>query len=213
MQNGPRHAHLHGEQHRRRHTDDLRAGVAFRFSLVEGCRLRLRPATRTPSRCNWIRRAPGPKSGQISFTDNDSDENPFSFSITGTVTNILIPEITVLGNGFNIADGDTTPAAPTALIWQRGVGWTAINALHRRQLGYRRTLAGYTNPAFWITLIEGLASSIPAGGNDTFHSSVSILRAWASRADRSVCHQRQRREPIQLPDYRTVNATHPTGPT
>ena len=48
-------------------------------------------------------------SGQISFTNNDSDENPFNFSITGVVTAPLAPEVAVTGNEQNIADGDTSP--------------------------------------------------------------------------------------------------------
>gem|GEM_PF-6966012 len=53
--------------------------------------------------------ASGLRSATLSFADNDSDENPFSFSIQGTGT--AIPEIAVSGNSLTISDGDSTPSA------------------------------------------------------------------------------------------------------
>ena len=50
----------------------------------------------------------GTKTGDVSFTTDDSDESPFNFRITGTVI-IPAPEIVVLGNEVSIADGDTSP--------------------------------------------------------------------------------------------------------
>ena len=41
----------------------------------------------------------GTKSGDVSFTNNDADENPFNFAIAGSVT---APEITVLRGLTNI---------------------------------------------------------------------------------------------------------------
>ncbi|MDX2076000.1 MAG: choice-of-anchor D domain-containing protein [bacterium] len=50
----------------------------------------------------------GPFSGQISITNDDSDENPYNFTIECDVTSVD-PEINVIGNAVNILDGDTTP--------------------------------------------------------------------------------------------------------
>src|SRR6185312_12313767 len=52
----------------------------------------------------------GTKTGEISFTNDDGDENPYNFSITGTVNTGGAPEATVLGNAIVITDGDTTPS-------------------------------------------------------------------------------------------------------
>jgi hypothetical protein len=49
----------------------------------------------------------GVKNATLSFANNDSNENPFSFSITGTGTDA---EINVRGNSTNIASGDATPS-------------------------------------------------------------------------------------------------------
>jgi len=47
--------------------------------------------------------------GTISITNNDSDENPFTFDIRCVVTDPSAPEIDVRGNGVSIVDGDNTP--------------------------------------------------------------------------------------------------------
>ena len=47
--------------------------------------------------------------GQLSFANNDSDENPYNFTIMANVSGTSgPPEIDVLGNLISIADGDTT---------------------------------------------------------------------------------------------------------
>ncbi|MEB3825946.1 hypothetical protein, partial [Phormidium sp. CCY1219] len=50
----------------------------------------------------------GTPSGELSFTTNDSDENPFNFPISGTVTGANQPEIQVLENTTDIPDDSTT---------------------------------------------------------------------------------------------------------
>ncbi len=45
----------------------------------------------------------------LAFTNNDGDESPYNFTVSGTGAGA--PEIAVLGNGQGIADGDTTPAS------------------------------------------------------------------------------------------------------
>lgn len=111
----------------------------------------------------------GTKSGAISFANNDSDENPFDFSIKGLVT-VPAAEITVLGNGVSIADGDATPgtadgtdfgsaaigaAGPTRTFTVRNEGTDTL------------TLGSVAVPA-GFTLTEGLTASLAAGAADTF---------------------------------------------
>jgi len=50
--------------------------------------------------------ASGTRAAALSIANNDSDENPYNFSIEGNGT---VPEINVQGNSTNIADGDVTP--------------------------------------------------------------------------------------------------------
>ncbi len=51
----------------------------------------------------------GAKTAEISIANNDSDENPYNFSIQGTGTSA--PEMNVKGNNTSITDGDTTPSS------------------------------------------------------------------------------------------------------
>ena len=48
------------------------------------------------------------RSATLNITTNDCDEATYNFSIQGTGTD---PEVHLLGNAVNIADGDTTPSA------------------------------------------------------------------------------------------------------
>jgi uncharacterized repeat protein (TIGR01451 family) len=51
----------------------------------------------------------GLRQATLSISNNDSDENPYNFSIQGTGT--AAPEIEVYGNDAVIASGDVTPSA------------------------------------------------------------------------------------------------------
>ena len=52
----------------------------------------------------------GLRTATITIANSDSNENPYDFTIQGTGTVPLVPEIDVRGNGTSIADGDTTPS-------------------------------------------------------------------------------------------------------
>jgi len=52
--------------------------------------------------------ARGTRSATVSIANNDEDEAPFTFAVSGVGTS---PEITVYGNGNEIVSGDTTPTA------------------------------------------------------------------------------------------------------
>ena len=56
--------------------------------------------------------ATGLREAEVSIANNDSDENPYTFSIQGSgLTLVSEPEMDVLGNSVSIADGDATPSA------------------------------------------------------------------------------------------------------
>ena len=110
----------------------------------------------------------GTKAGDISFPNNDSDENPFHFRITGTITDA--PEITVLGNGLSIANGDTTPSTTDGTDFCGVVqGGTAISHTFtvRNDGDLPLTLGAVSVPAGY-TLTKTLVSSLGPGASDTF---------------------------------------------
>ncbi|MEI1373729.1 choice-of-anchor D domain-containing protein [Nostoc sp. UHCC 0926] len=51
---------------------------------------------------------PGTYSGNFSLNNNDSNESPFDFAISGTIKPAPAPEIQVFNGIFKIADGDTS---------------------------------------------------------------------------------------------------------
>ncbi|RMG21094.1 MAG: choice-of-anchor D domain-containing protein, partial [Deltaproteobacteria bacterium] len=53
----------------------------------------------------------GTFSATVSIANDDADENPYTFAITGTATASNQPEIAVAGNGIEIVSGDSTPDA------------------------------------------------------------------------------------------------------
>lgn len=88
------------------------------FILVEGLSGSIAPGASDTFTVRLDTSTPGTKSGQITFTDNDSDESPFNFTVTGTVTAINPPVITSLGGGTSatvaIAENTATVATVTA---------------------------------------------------------------------------------------------------
>ena len=51
--------------------------------------------------------AAGLRQADISIVNDDSDENPYNFTVQGT--GITDPEIEISGNNISISNGDTTP--------------------------------------------------------------------------------------------------------
>jgi len=58
----------------------------------------------------FLPNAVGSYNATISIPNNDGDENPTSFAITGTASWNTSPEIRVRGNGVEIANNDATPS-------------------------------------------------------------------------------------------------------
>ncbi|OIQ28277.1 MAG: hypothetical protein BM564_09395 [Bacteroidetes bacterium MedPE-SWsnd-G2] len=120
--------------------------------------------------------AAGLRSATISIANNDSDENPYNFTIQGTGT-VPTPEIEITGLGNSITDGDSTPAVGddtdfgSADISSATVAHTfTINNTGTADLNLTNaspfiTLTGDTSE-FSITTIP--SSTVSAGGSTTF---------------------------------------------
>lgn len=107
-------------------------------------------------------------SGQISFANNDSNENPFNFALNGTVTATAAPEIQVLevatdipDNTGNINFGTTltsTPITKTFTIKNLGTSILTLGALSPLPTGFSlvgafpTTLAANASTTFQIRL-------------------------------------------------------------
>ena len=139
------------------------------FSLVEGLSSSIAPGSSDAFTVRLDTTSTGTKSGQISFNNNDGNESPFNFSITGTVASTP-SEITVLGNGVNITDGDTSPSSTDLTnfgsVSQNGTPVQRTFTV-RNDGGSTLTTSGLTLPS-GFSLVEGLSSSIAPGSSDAF---------------------------------------------
>ena len=144
-------------------TGSLPAG----FSLVDGLSASIAAGDSDTFTVRLDTSTVGTKSGQISFTTNDSDESPFDFSITGTVTGL--PEIAVTAGAQSIVDGDTTPTTDNgrdfgSVLQGGGVIHTfTVSNIGRAPL----TTSDLVLPT-GFSLIEGLSGTIFPGGFDDF---------------------------------------------
>ena len=80
------------------------------YALVHPLAAKLAPRASATFSVRLITTAAGVESGRISFATNDSDNNPFSFAVTGTVV-AAVPQISVSGQGQNIPINSPTPSA------------------------------------------------------------------------------------------------------
>jgi hypothetical protein len=110
----------------------------------------------------------GNYSGSVSFVNNDGDENPFNFNITGTVTSTASPEIQVLQSS-DIADGSAysfgstpqgTPIIKTFTIKNLGTAPLTLGALSTLPTGF--------------TLLGSFPTSSIAAGGGTITFSVQL---------------------------------------
>lgn len=118
--------------------------------------------------------ASGTRSATLSFDNDDSDENPYNWSIQGTGT---APEMNVKGNNTSIADGDATPSANDSTDF----GNVVINSATRKVTfnifntgnvtlaisGTPRVAVGGTHAADF-TVTTQPAATIAAGDSSSF---------------------------------------------
>ncbi len=139
------------------------------FTLLEGLSAGLAAGLSDTFTVQLDTAVPGVKSGDITFSTNDPDEAPFNFRITGTVVGVA-PEITVLGNGISIADGDTTPS-PTdhtdfGTLVQAGPTISRTFTVYNG--GNATLMLGPVAVPAGFTLTEDLLGSLAPGASDTF---------------------------------------------
>jgi Ca2+-binding RTX toxin-like protein len=140
------------------------------FDLIEGLSGPLAPGGSDTITVALNTATAGTKSGQISFTNNDANENPFNFTISGTVITVPVaPEVVVLGNAVNIADNDPVPSAADHTDFGSAVlGSSIIRTFTVQNAGTATLTTAPLKLPKGFVLVEGLSSSIGPGGSDTF---------------------------------------------
>ncbi|MBL8810596.1 MAG: choice-of-anchor D domain-containing protein [Planctomycetaceae bacterium] len=136
------------------------------FVLTESLVTQLAPGTSDTFSVQFSPVNPGTYSGEISIGNNDSNENPYNFAITGTMGG---PEINILGNGYVIVDGDTIPSAVDGTYFGTvGPSQTVDHTFIVNNTGTALlSLSLRALPAGFL-LTEPLTSVLAAGGTDSF---------------------------------------------
>ncbi len=149
----------------------------------------------------------GTKTGDISIATNDPDENPFNFRITGTVQGPA-PEVTVLGNGISIADGDTTPYLMDHTEYvPLLVGDTPVSHIFTvRNDGSLDLTLGSVSVPTGFTLAEGLSTSLAPGASDTFTVRLDTVTAGVKTGDVSFATNDPDENPFNFRITGTISA-------
>ncbi|MEG5257873.1 DUF4347 domain-containing protein, partial [Microcoleus sp. A2-D3] len=117
--------------------------------------------------------AVGNKTGTLQFVNDDSDENPFDFSISATVTATAAPEIQVLDGTTDIADGTAS-----AIDFGSGlIGGTLNKTFTVKNLGTAAlNLSNLTLPT-GFSPVGNLPPTVAAGASTTFQVQVDTATA------------------------------------
>jgi Ca2+-binding RTX toxin-like protein len=125
----------------------------------------------------------GTYTGNISFTNDDTDEASFTFAITGTIT---APVIQVTGNTRTITSGDSTPSSldHTAFGSVSQGGSIARTFTVRNTGDATLSVSTLTLPSgFTLDPNDPLATDIAGGGSDTFTVRLNTATAGTFAGD------------------------------
>jgi hypothetical protein len=142
--------------------------VPVGFIVMDGLVSSLKPGDSDQVTIRMVSVAAGVFGGQVSFGTNDSDENPFNFSINGTVENktpVQRPEIvvTLSGQGELNSDGGRISFGKAK---QNANGATRTFTV--TNTGNATLTLGSVALPKGYTLVDGLSSSLGAGASDSF---------------------------------------------
>lgn len=148
--------------------------------------------------------ATGTRSATISFANNDSNENPYNFSIRGQG---IAPEISLRGNGAVISDGDNSPRAADhtdfGTIEVGGSGLTRTYTIENtgsdvlRLTGSPRvTISGAEASDF--TVVSQPGATVAAGGSATFQVLFAPSAAGIRNASLSIANDDANENPYNF---------------
>jgi len=134
------------------------------YSVTEALSSTIAPSSQDTFTVALSTASAGTFPGTIQFTNNDSNENPFNFTVTGTIISSTLPEVEVLDGAANIADGSGPVSFGTVAL-----GGTALSKTFTvKNTGTGNlTTSGLSIPSGY-SLTEGLSATIGAGSQDGF---------------------------------------------
>ncbi|WP_395052633.1 choice-of-anchor D domain-containing protein [Flavobacterium sp.] len=142
----------------------------------------------------------GLRTAAISIVNNDSNENPYNFSIQGNAIN---PEINILGNAISIVDGDNSP---TLTDWTEfgstSIGFPITRTFTIQNTGITNlnigaiTFSGANASDYTVTVLP--SSIILPGGFTTFTVAFSPLIVQGSAAILSIANNDSNENPYDF---------------
>jgi hypothetical protein len=136
------------------------------FSVTSAPNSTIAIGSSTTFTITFIPSAIGISTATITFTNNDTDENPYSFDIQATG---IEQEIDVMGNAISIVDGDSTPSTTDWTDFSNiaGTRTYTISNLGNLELNIGAITIGGANASdFTVTSLP--SATIPAFGTTTF---------------------------------------------
>ncbi|MCW6050765.1 DUF4347 domain-containing protein [Lyngbya sp. CCAP 1446/10] len=150
----------------------------------------------------------GNKTGTLQFVNNDSDENPFNFPISASVTATPLPEIQVLDGTTDIVDGTTS-----AIDFGSGlIGATLNKTFTVKNLGTAAlNLSNLTLPT-GFSLVGNLPASVTAGASATFQVQVDTATAGNKTGTLQFVNDDSDENPFDFPISASVTAAPTPAP-
>jgi hypothetical protein len=176
------------------------------FSLTRALATTLAPLTSDRFSVRLNTAAVGTRTGQISFTTNDADENPFNFAISGTVLASQAPEVTVLDGFSNIADGSLGPVDFGTAV-QAGTAPTRTFTV--RNDGNATLTLGIVTVPDGFTLVEGLGTSLAPRATETFTVRLETTTIGVAAGEISLATNDSDENPFNFPVTGSVLAAAP----
>jgi hypothetical protein len=147
----------------------------------------------------------GSFSGQISFSNNDADENPFNFTISGSVA-APAPEIAILDGTTELTDNRSTVNFGTV-----NVGGTATKIFTVRNNGTANLSLGALTLPSGYTLASGLGTTTLApGATTTFTVALNTSTAGTFSGSLSLANNDADENPFNFMLAGTVQAASTT---
>jgi hypothetical protein len=148
--------------------------------------------------------ATGLRSATLSIANNDTNENPYNFSIQGTGTD---PEMDVQGNAVSVADGDATPSPSDHTDFGLALvtGGTVVRTFTVRNTGTAdlnltgspKVAVGGTHAADF-TVTAQPAATVAAAGTTTFQVTFNPSATGVRSATLSIANSDANENPYNF---------------
>jgi ELWxxDGT repeat protein len=148
----------------------------------------------------------GNKSGTLQFVNNDSNENPFDFPISASVTAAPLPEIQVLDGATDIVDG----TASAINFGSVTVGTSLNKTFTVKNIG--TAVLNLSNPTLptGFSLVGNLPTTLATGASANLQVQVDTATAGNKSGTLQFVNNDSNENPFDFPISASVTASVPT---